>query len=399
MASEANVNFNFFFNQEGMYLSVSGFSHSLNNALVELVKLFKNLTAHDKEEKLRVQIETHMQEMKNFYLKTPYMVAMGYLEKFLVDPHTEPVEKLEILQKGVSIDSLVDFVQKFSVKSRYEWIIQGNVTREEALSMSRTVHEITRDQVLHHHNSMIYRTVAIQPKSNFVFTIDNVNPNETNSSIATFLQCGKLDIKSSSILLVIESLLRDRFFDQIRTKQSLGYIASLFRRAFRLNEGLCCIVQSSVKSPEYIWLKIKEFFDESEKFIKEISDDLFSTHVQAVITEKKQKDRTLGQEITFNAAEVKNRQFLFDRRERQVKSLEELKKEELVQFYHEHFVDNLRRLDLEIVASQHKEDNEKLMEDNKKICAEMGVNRVKTKSIADFKRRNSLYPDFFSLLD
>jgi len=337
-----------------------------------------------------------LQEMTNFYFRPPYSVVLAYLEQHITDPHALPCEKAHVLYNGIKIDELVSFVSKFHEESRFEWIIQGNVTRDEALSMAQSVQSIIQKDKLTTDKTIVYRTVHIEPKTNFVYIFDNINPNEQNSAIGSYFQCGKLDDKGSCMLLVIESLLRDRFFNELRTKQALGYVAVLFQREFRCNEGLACVVQSAVKSPEYIWQRIKDFFDDSEKFIKELSDELFTTHVNSVVVSKKERDITLADEIYRNAFEVKKRQFVFDRREKHVAILEELKKEELLEFYEYHFVKNVRRLDIELLAAGHVEENKTFENENKEICDSMGIKRIKTKSIADFKRRNSLYPDFFT---
>jgi insulysin len=399
MAREANVHIKFHANNEGMYLSVTGFNLSLFNALSELVKLFKSLSAHDKQEKLKVQVERHIQEMMNFYFKPPYSQVIGYLEYLLVEPSVLPCDKLRVLNKGINIELLVDFVTKLHLESRFEWIIQGNLLQEEALIMAKTVQEIVQDKKLPVDQTIVFRTVNIKPKSNYVYMFDNVNPQEANSSIASFYQCGKLDDKGSCLLYVCESLLTDKFFNELRTKQALGYITMLFHRDYRFNEGLVCLVQSSVKPPEYVWQRIKLFFEDIEKQISELSDELFSTHVNSVITNKKQKDLKLSDEIYRNAYEIKSRAFVFDRREKQIAILENLKKEELVNFFNEMFVNNQRRLDVELVSAAHKEDNTKLEEENLKIAEQIGIKRIKVKSIQDFKRRNSLFPDFFSMTD
>lgn len=397
MASEANVRIKFHVNNEGLYLYVTGFNYSLYNALTEVVKVFKNISAEDKQEKLKVQIERHIQELQNFYFRPPYSQVMSYLEYMLVEPSALPSDKLRVLVNGVGIDDLVGFVRKFNKESRFEWIIQGNVLKEEALKMAKKVQEIVQEEKLSTDLSVVFRTVDVESKCNYVYAYDHVNSQEQNSSIASFFQCGKLATRGTCLLLVLESLLKDKFFNELRTRQALGYIVLLFHRDYRCNEGLACIVQSSVKSPEYIWQKIKEFFDETDKQIsQELTDELFKTHVNSVITEKKQKDLTLSEEIFRNAHEIKKHHYVFDRREKQIAVLETLKKEDLKNFYEEFFVNNIRRVDVEVVAAGHKEENAKCEEENFKKCEEMGIKRVKVRSVADFKRKNSLYPDFFS---
>lgn len=399
MASEANLQFNFHVNNEGLYLQVSGFNYSLKNALVELIKIFKNITAHDKHEKLKVQVRRHIQEYSNFYFRVPYSQAIAYLEYLLVDPHATPEDKTKVLDRGIDIEEIVKFVERFHSESRFEWLIQGNVQKDETIEMAKLCQEMVQKDKLSLDKTVPFRTVIMGTRSNYVYITKNINPNEQNSVICSFFQCGKLDYKGTCTLLVIESLLKDKFFNDLRTKQSLGYIAMLFHREFRCNEGLACLVQSAVKSPEYIWLKIKEFFEENQSYIKQLSDEIFSTHVNSVIVEKKQKDVALKDEVTRNANEIKKRQFVFDRKEKYISILENLKKEELINFFEDHFVNNIRRLDVEVLASQHIEENEKLIIENKQIAINQNFNRVIVKSIEDFKRRNSLYPDFFTLIE
>lgn len=396
MANEANVIVKMHTNNEGIYLQVTGFNYSTKNALSELIKVFKSINAADKSEKLKVQIIRHRQEYINFYYKNAYTQAMAYVEQLIVDPSTTANEKLKVLDKGISIDSLIDFVSKFTKESRMEWLIQGNILEEEVVQITKICQNLLTEDKLDKDKLSIYRTVNIETKHNFVFSTENVNPEDQNSVIATFLQCGFLDDKEHVILLVIESLLKDSFFNELRTKQALGYIAMLFHREYRCNEGLMCLVQSTVKSPEVIWQRITTFFDENKKTVLEISDELFKTHVNSVLTELKQKDLNLSSEAFRNAMEIKRHFFVFNRKDNYIAILENLKKEELVAFYNDKFIENSRRLDVEILAKHHFEENNAEIEANNTLCKERNINRVTVKSIMDFKRRNSLNPDFYS---
>ena len=228
--------------------------------------------------------------------------------------------------------------------------------------------------------------------------MDNVNPAEENSVICSFFQTGNLDNKGICLLLVIESFLKEKFFNELRTRQALGYIAMLFVREYKSNYGLMCLVQSTVKCPEYIWARITDFFDESQKLVNEITDELFKTHVNSVIVDKKQKDLKLSEEVYRNAEEIKKHKYMYDRRERQVDILEELKKEELIEFFFNYFVKNIRRLDVEIISNNHIEENKIEENSNLKSSNERGIKRSKVKSVSDFKRQNSLYQDFHSIL-
>jgi insulysin len=398
MAKEANIDFKIHVNNEGFYISVSGFNHSIYNAIAELIKIFKSITIKDKEEKLKTQIKRHIQEMTNFYYRLPYSQGMAYVEYLLVEPSVTPAEKLNVLTKGVTIEELEDIVLKMFSESRFEWLVQGNILPDEAVKIAKLCQELIQNEKLEEDMTQIFRTVNIEPKSNFVYTLDNVNPAEENSVICSFYQAGKLDNSGICKLLVIESLLKEKFFNELRTRQALGYIAMLFLREYKSNYGLMCLVQSAVKSPEYIWARINEFFDESQKQVDELSDELFKTHVNAVINEKKQRDLKLSEEVYRNADEIKKHKYQFDRREKQVAILEDMNKEELIKFYVDTFVNNVKRLDVEVISHKHQEENKALEGENLNIAESKGWKRTKARSVQDFKRQNSLYPDFHSII-
>jgi insulysin len=398
MAKEANVDFKIHVNNEGLFLSVGGFNYSIYNAIEELVKRFKAITVHDKEEKIKVQQEIHIQEMTNFYYRLPYSQAIAYMEYLMTEPSVTPVEKLEILKKGVNVEKMSHIVQNMLLETRFEWLIQGNILPEEANKIAKLCQELVQNDKLTHDRTAVFRTVKLDPRTNFYLQLPNVNPKEENSVVCSFLQVGNLDNEGICKLLVLESLLKDKFFNELRTKQALGYIAMLFSREYRSNYGLMALVQSTVKPPEYIWARITDFFAEAESQVKDLSDELFKTHINSVITEKKKKDLKLAEEVFRNAEEIKKHKYQFDRREKQIELLENMKKEEFIQFYFDHFVKDIRRLDVEVIADQHVEENKQFEQANNTFCKEKGIKRVCVKSVTDFKRQNTLYPDFHSII-
>jgi insulysin len=395
MAKEANVDFKIHTNNEGIFISVNGFNYSIYNTIAELVKKFKNCTVEDKEDKINVQREIHMQEMTNFYYRVPYSQAISYMEYLLTEPSVTPDEKLRILKQGVNVEKLSHIVHNMLKETRFEWLIQGNILPEEASKIAKLCQELIQHEKLSHDKTPIFRTIKMEANTNYYYQMRNINPKEENSVISSFYQVGHLDNNGICKLLVLESLFKDKFFNELRTKQALGYIATLFTREYRCNYGIICLVQSAVKSPEYIWARFEDFWKDAETQMKELTDELFKTHVNSVIVEKKQKDLKLAEEVYRNAEEIKKHKYQFDRREKQIEILESLKKEDLVEFFMEHFVKSVRRLDVEVIADQHVEDNEKMEAVNSEGSR---YKRIKVSSVVDFKRRNTLYPDFFSII-
>ena len=83
---------------------------------------------------------------------------------------------------------------------------------------------------------------------------------------------------------------------------------------------------------------------------------------------------------------------MFDKKEIQLNELKKVNKENLIKFYQEHFIDNVKKIDIEFVASIHKENNNKILNETQID----GIKRISVDSIEKFYAYNSLFPDFYS---
>ena len=90
--------------------------------------------------------------------------------------------------------------------------------------------------------------------------------------------------------------LKEPFFDELRTKQQLGYVVFSRATATRDVTGIQLMVQSPKHSTEYLHNAINEFLMAFRKTIKDISDEEFQVTKQAVLTLLSVKDINLHEE-------------------------------------------------------------------------------------------------------
>ena len=87
--------------------------------------------------------------------------------------------------------------------------------------------------------------------------------------------------KEIQYLIIIHWFLQEKFYNQLRTKESLGYIVSLLMTE---NSGCYCLqglVQCNLKTPEFCAKRIRKFIKDSFELVKNISDDDFKLHVNS----------------------------------------------------------------------------------------------------------------------
>jgi insulysin len=396
MATEAKLSQYIGFNYYGLYFRVYGFNSSLKAFVVEYFKMLRNLTSEDKLNKLKSQEEKLLKESNNFYYDSPYYQGTEYINYLLREPSSEPMEKINILEKGVPIEDLNMFVKNYLSNMRSTWLIQGNISKEEALEINQSVLEEMKNNRLREEDLPINRVVSIPASCNYYFILPSRNQEDINSCVVTYYQLGKLNDKEYCCALVLHNYLKEMFFDDLRTQQQLGYVATMWYKKITKIHGFMCYVQGSVKSPEYVRSRIHNFFNQAYTAVKNLSDELYMENVNSVIVEKKQKDLRLWDECRRNFREIRKRDFHFDNNETLVGILEKLEKSSVINFFEEHFIKNRRILDVEVLAQKHVEENLRVEVENQEMFSKENVKRIKVNSINDFKRRLTLFPDFYN---
>lgn len=404
LAEEAECNFALHFNNEGMFLKVNGFNDSMKNALKELVEAFTNIKVKENVKDIETQLEKHIREMQNFYLQSPYSQAFAYLEYLRVEPSAAPNEKLFKLlglTKNGKLDSekFEEFVSNFLKTVKFCWVIQGNLSDEDAREIHSICNSLIKAENLTSNKIQSFRVIDQEPNTTYSYVLPAINENEPNSCIVScYSWNGPGTMKERMRLSMVESLLKEKFFDSLRTTQGLGYIVQCFLREQRKIPMLLFLVQSNTKSCEFIWQKISEFINEKADFIRTLDDETFNSHIKSLISEKKKKDTSLEEETMRNFNEIKKRDYTFDIKELAIKELEEMKKSEVIETMEKLFFNEKRRLDSMVLSSKHKEEHELLVKEylEKQKTSEVSQEkRFVIDSISEYKRRNKLHPDYF----
>lgn len=440
MASEASIHIDFRFNLEGLIITIQGFNSALKASTEEILRKFKetlqnlnekltnyysflgyshkkhnidgeNMNNNNKNveektsffdllEKIKSKIEEAEQDNTNFYLGNPYIQVLRNLDIFLRNTSQDHESKLKSvfrLKKLAGENNLYQFwhfLNCFLTETKYEWLIQGNLEKEEALEIVNNTEKLLSLENLPSKDLHSDKIANISHKQNFYFTHLSNDSNNLNSSIISYFQAGNLNNKENCILMLIEFLFREKFFDDLRTKQALGYIVRLGLREHRDINGVFCLVQSSVRSPEYLQNVITEFLSNIKW--EEFDEETYSQYVNAVIVELKKKDLKLEEEVLRNFSEIQSKNYLFSRNEEYVEILKTLKIEEVKKFFNKLFFEQVKRLDIGLLAHCHSEENEKLEQENLKQAEEISIQRIKVHSANEFKKNVGHYPDFYS---
>ena len=175
----------------------------------------------------------------------------------------------------------------------------------------------------------------------------NVEPNAENSNAASYVSIQGLsnEPKEHVLIELIGAIIGEPFYEELRTKQQLGYIVSSGARAVGKTKSLGFIAQSSTATNEKLTSEIMKYLDNVRpKFLENLGKGDFAVYVKSLVDRKLEPDKDLATETTRNWAEISSGRLQFDRPQREVAALLDLTKEDLLEFWDNFFVKDGRRV-------------------------------------------------------
>lgn len=215
-----------------------------------------------------------------------------------------------------------------------ECLVQGNLTTDEARGIVQSILEsLAVARPLERLPPV--GTAALSPGWTLMKR-EGSNPEERNGAVVVSVQIADDSLMCRCLTQLTAKIVSQRFFDELRTKQQLGYIVSA--SAFRDRGcfvGLRLIVQSE-QQPDFVLGQMRAWTDDEWTFLESgLGDAEFLKYRAALVSQIRERPKSLQEEFERHWAEVSSRSFAFSAREEMAVCIESLALQELQQFVSE----------------------------------------------------------------
>ena len=396
MAESASVNIQFAFGVDNSCIIFDGYSDSLKKGMKDIFSHIKNTDINTQRcrETLELQQKDMLIRARNIFFNSNYQVNLQNINGLLNSSYKNPEDIINFFSEGkkITIEDLIIYKNQMFKSSKIKWLIQGNVSKEEALSIVEETNKILEIDVEKEKIGKFYinRPVYIKKNCNYIYRKKCINPKDENSSLISIYQTDILNDKEFQYLKLIESFLKEEFFDQLRTKETLGYIVSLIAIETKGYFAIANVVQSNSKTPEYCATRVRNFYKNCYQKVKDISEEVLKSLITAQLNIVSKKDNNLSEVFLRNWSEINSDTYKFDRNEIAKKNLNECNKEEFVKFYEKYFINEVAIVDSEYVSTKHYEQNEKEVKETTVTEGENIKKRIICDSFEDFQACNYL---------
>ena len=273
-------------------------------------------------------------------------------------------------------------------------LFHGNLTQERARQLMGIVEaellstkdgERRESRPMRKSQQFQTREVQLTPNSSCVFM--KTTEVHKSSCIENYYQCGQRSTRSDMVMRMTAQILQEPCFDQLRTKEQLGYVVwSGIKRKAGV-QGLRVLIMSD-KHPSHVDERIEAFLDTMLKNIAELPDEDFDKHKAAVRANILEKPKKLASRTSQYWIEIYAGNYNFDRDNIDADDLDSVTKEEVLAFYKEHISrqsDKRRKLSCHVVSKT---------EDGAGTVDERPIpdGAVQVMDAEDFKSHRGLYP-------
>lgn len=191
-----------------------------------------------------------------------------------------------------------------------------------------------------------------------------------NTIITNFYQSGESTLRLSCLIDLLVQIIEEPLFDNLRTKEQLGYDISVCARDNYGNLGYSITVnsQESRNKAEDVEARIEHF---REKFLTVLTrkfTDEFEQAKESLIKLKQMKDTKLKDEVNRNWAEITTIEYIFDRHDLEVEMIRKITLEELIVFY-TNSIERPRKLSVQVIGTT----NPKKETDHEEVVGELVI--------------------------
>ena len=344
----------------GVEIRVKCFHDTLPAIVQTLPRVFQKMNSFDNEVLFRQILTKQQQQVENRLKGQPSSVNQLFLGQILRVPEVPDTAILEWFQKVTWQDFKSFKDQIFRQKVRYFSMLEGNITKDHAVSMTKEF--ITAFESVFKPSGHLpvvalpeKRCLMVARDTTYVYKRFNSEATEPNSALLVYYQFGQHREKRAQYFF-IESFLRSAFFNELRTKQQLGYVVSTSLFPAGGVFGLTFAIQSNHKLPEYCRERIEEHLSNERTRMKNLSEKEFSDIVSGLLAVVKKPYTSLFDQSDAHLDQILMMRLQCTSKQELEEQLNQLKLEDVQTAFEQMFFGGTPRIEIHTIPASKSEE-------------------------------------------
>ncbi|QIX01481.1 hypothetical protein AMS68_006998 [Peltaster fructicola] len=332
-AELAGLQYNVASHSQGLDISLSGYNDKMSVLLEKVLTTMRDLEVSN--ERFEIIKERLLRSFRNYEYQDPFRVISSF-SRWLVSERDWAVHELLEELPSVTADDLRSFFPQILKQMHIELLIHGNLYKRDALDITDMVEKTLQAHRLPPSQWPTKRNIVIPPGSSYVYSRTLKNADNVNHCIEYILVIGQNISRSlRARLLLFAQMIDEPCFDQLRTKEQLGYVVGSGVVILNNVSAFRVLIQSE-KDCRFLETRIDSFFTGFEKVLRDMSQEDFNAHKTGVINKRLEKLKNLSQESARLWHHITSEAFDFELVYRDAENVEQLNKDDILNFYQQY---------------------------------------------------------------
>ncbi|KAK5120857.1 hypothetical protein LTR85_005924 [Meristemomyces frigidus] len=334
-ADIAGLDYSLSSHAQGMDVTVSGYNDKMSVLLEKVLVSMRDLEIT--QERFDIIKERVTRGFKNFEFQEPFR-QIGTYSRYLTSQRAWAHHQLLEELGAITAHDVRAFFPQLLKQMHIELLVHGNLYKEDALHITDLVQSTLKPKRLPPSQWPTRRSVMLPQGSDYLYKRTLANPDNVNHCIEYIVFIGSnVDRPQRAKLLLLADLTSEPCFDQLRTKEQLGYVVASGPLIYSTVSAYRVLIQSE-KDCEYLEKRIDAFLTGYETALKDMPAEEFEAHKVGLINKRLEKLKNLGSETGRFWHHVTSEVFDFELVHRDVENIEPLTKEDMLDFFRSYFL-------------------------------------------------------------
>jgi len=343
----------FYYNVEanvlGIHVTLFGFNDKLPVLAHRVLERIKDIKVELK--RLLVIRDYNKRGLTDFLFEQPCQIS-DYLGFYVLNEKCWTNEEQLSFLNSIPDKDVAPLLQKHIAKIFTNFNIRmvacGNLDNQEAIRIMENAEQIlksncnphkqkrTTHKVVHlPHDELFQRALIIPESSNNIWITEVPNAEDPNSSLTYYMQIGDWNHpKSRVISVVLAQILEQPLFDDLRTKEQLGYhVESRIWRLLDRRWGGIVITVQSERGPTYLQSRVDASLDKMLSVLKGMDDKEFKQHIEGLTEECSRKHQTIYEETNAFWNHIRSGYLDFSAEAQSANALKSLTKADVIEVF------------------------------------------------------------------
>jgi len=294
---------------DGYHISMDGYAQHMGS-LVQTLAGGIRVPPVD-EEHFRRTKQKLIDELEDATSKMPYEHAMEALSVMATNSVFSTAEKKNAL-KNLEMSEFSGYLSQLAQNGvRVQMLVTGNTDEQGARALAASLTKGLDYGIILPRFSA--KSLALQFDQDVQVRMRNPISGDSNNAVVNAYQFGSPPIEDRVKIMMLGKMISQPAYDELRTKQQLGYVVFATVMPQLTTLQLVMIVQGAKKAPDDIDGRIEAVLDKFDKTLRNFSMAEFKSWKSALRSTLATKDENMAQEADRFWAQITSDQLCFEK--------------------------------------------------------------------------------------